>query len=599
MIIVMGGPHYPLLGEDRERLWRERFAGVVDFYIEGEAKVAFADLIIMLTDGRGDEVRSVIPGLHSLDARGCLHLPPAGRRLADLSEVPSAYLAGLMDPFFDGALVSTVQTNRGCPFSCTFCAEGTRYFSKVAKKNSHRVATELHYIGQRMAETLADGQGRNELLITDSNFGMFPEDLATCDVIAQCQDTYGWPRYVNVTTGKNRRGRVLEAVRRTRGAITLSGAVQSLDEEVLDHVRRSNISADQLMEVALAAAEQGTSTYSEVILGLPGDSKAKHFASLDRLIGAGFGRLNMFQLSLLPGSELCNEQAREHFGMNTRWRVIPRCVGRYHVLEHPVLAAEIDEICVQLPQLPYEDYRACRKMNLLIAAAYNDSPLAAVVKALRGHGESVFGWLGWMDRLPAGPCLTQVINDFLADTDDQLWSDRDELINFVSTHMDRYLDGTLGNNLIYTSRVRILTEALDDLAELALRAAQEVLAKHRAQDDPDIDAFLTEAVEYHRLQLTDVLTRSARTTMTQPAKFDIDAFLQAPEPVPVTNLALPPPMTRRFWLEPEQIETVNIYLDKFGDTAAGAGRLLSKVHLGDLVRRTELTGAPSPHPAPT
>ncbi|MGH4013907.1 MAG: hypothetical protein ACRDSL_08250 [Pseudonocardiaceae bacterium] len=31
-------------------------------------------------------------------------------------------------------------------------------------------------------------------------------------------------------------------------------------------------------------------------------------------------------------------------------------------------------------------------------------------------------------------------------------------------------------------------------------------------------------------------------------------------------------------------------MDRFGDTAAGAGRLLSKVHLGDLIRRTELIG---------
>lgn len=346
-IIVMGGPHYPLHHEEQERFWTQRFAGAVDFYIEGEAEVAFAELVTMLANGHRHDVRSMIPGVHSLDVHGSLHHPPPDRRLADLSVVPSAYLAGMMDPFFDGTLVPTVQTNRGCPFSCTFCAEGTRYFSKVSKKNTDRIAAELHYIGQRMAPLLADARGRNELLITDSNFGMFPEDLATCDVIAQCQDAYGWPRYVNVTTGKNRRDRVLEAVRRTRGAITLSGAVQSLDEEVLSHVRRSNISADQLMDVALAAAEQGTGTYSEVILGLPGDSKTKHFASLDRLVAAGFGRINMFQLSFLPGSELCHKEARDRFGMDTRWRVIPRCVGRYPVLGSPMVAAEVDEICVQ------------------------------------------------------------------------------------------------------------------------------------------------------------------------------------------------------------------------------------------------------------
>ncbi len=91
-VIVMGGPHYPLHREDQERFWAERLAGVVDFYVEGEAEVAFAELVTMLGNGHGDDVQSRIPGIHSIDAHGCLHRPPPGRRLADLSEVPSAYL---------------------------------------------------------------------------------------------------------------------------------------------------------------------------------------------------------------------------------------------------------------------------------------------------------------------------------------------------------------------------------------------------------------------------------------------------------------------------------------------------------------------------
>jgi hypothetical protein len=194
-----------------------------------------------------------------------------------------------------------------------------------------------------------------------------------------------------------------------------------------------------------------------------------------------------------------------------------------------------------------------------------------------------------MDRLPAGPHLTQVINDFLADTDDQLWTDRNELIDFASTHIDRYLVGELGNNLIYTSRVRILTDALNDLADLALRAASVVLDRHRSHDST-LKAFLTEAIEYHRLQLTDVFAGSGHPALTQHARFDVKAYLETPAHLPIADVALPQPMIRRFWLDPEQVAVVNGYLGRFGDTAAGAGRLLSKVHLSDLLRRTELIG---------
>ena len=67
---------------------------------------------------------------------------------------------------------------------------------------------------------------------------------------------------------------MLEAARLVRGAIRLSGSVQSLDEEVLKNVKRANIAADQLMQLALHSADVDANSYSEVILGLPGDTKA-------------------------------------------------------------------------------------------------------------------------------------------------------------------------------------------------------------------------------------------------------------------------------------------------------------------------------------
>ena len=46
---------------------------------------------------------------------------------------------------------------------------------------------------------------RTDLLIADSNFGMFEEDLETCKVIAKEQNKNNYPKYINVATGKNKR----------------------------------------------------------------------------------------------------------------------------------------------------------------------------------------------------------------------------------------------------------------------------------------------------------------------------------------------------------------------------------------------------------
>ena len=41
-----------------------------------------------------------------------------------VDEIPSPWLTGIQDEFFDGKLAPMIETNRGCPFTCTFCVPG-------------------------------------------------------------------------------------------------------------------------------------------------------------------------------------------------------------------------------------------------------------------------------------------------------------------------------------------------------------------------------------------------------------------------------------------------------------------------------------------
>ena len=66
------------------------------------------------------------------------------------ANLPSPYLMGLLDEFFDDKLHPLVQTSRGCPYSCTFCHDGIDYMNKTRKKFSvDRIREELIYIADR------------------------------------------------------------------------------------------------------------------------------------------------------------------------------------------------------------------------------------------------------------------------------------------------------------------------------------------------------------------------------------------------------------------------------------------------------------------
>lgn len=602
--VVLGGPHYPLHRPEQTTFWHERLAGKTDFYIDGEGKPAFAGLLRTLNDFDRAEVRGHISGVHCLSDDGMFHAPSPRLRIHNLSVVPSPYTAGLMDEFFDGKLVPTVQTNRGCPFKCTFCQEGTSYFQRVAKKHARHIHDELHYIGRRMKPLVEAGTARNELLITDSNFGMFPEDHETCRVIAECQQLYGWPRVVNVTTGKNQRDRILSAVSQVPGAISLSGAVQSLDPDVLRNIARTNIDADKLMEIALAAADAGASTYSEVILALPGDSKAKHLGTLRQLVDAGFDRLNMFQLTLLPGSEMCTDAYRGKHGLVTKWRVMPRCYGAYTAFGEELRAAELDEVCVTVPEMPYEDYRECRVMNLLLASLYNGGVFAVLLAILRAHQISPMSWLERARTLAHGPALATVLKDFEAETDEQLWDDRAGLLTYATENIDRYIEGHLGNNLLYTYRTRIISEALEDTADLAARACLALLRDIGVGVGGGtlIEALVREAADYHSLMLSELFRTDPPEALHQTARFDLEALLTAAQRREnirdPRRFQHPEAGVREFVLTGDQQRILRTYLGQFGTTPWGVGRLLTKVRLPDIVRRVRMSPGPGTVPAP-
>jgi hypothetical protein len=599
-VIVMGGPHYPLLRNDQVHFWHQRLAGATDFYIDGEGEIAFADLLLHLNSKPAEKVRDTIPGVHCMTPdRRDVYTPRPRKRIHDLVEVPSPYLAGLLDPFFGRGAVPTVTTTRGCPFSCTFCTEGQNYFSKVAKRPRGEVEAELHYIGRKMQPLVAEGLVRNELLITDSNFGMFPEDKETCQVIAECQKLYGWPRVVNVTTGKNQRERVLEAVAQVPGTISLSGSVQSLDSDVLAAVERKNISAEKMMEIALQSAQAGTPSYSEVILALPDDSKKKHFDSLRGLMDARFDRLNMFQLTLLPSSEMYPQAYRAKWGLGTKWRVMPRCFGKYTVLGKQIAAAELDEVCVELPNLTYDEYRECRVMDLLVASLYNGGVFGAILAVLRAHGVSPMTWLEECLVQEHGPKLTHVLAAFLKETDEQLFSDRQDLIRFAKANVDRYISGELGNNLLYTYRMRMISEALEDLADVAVRAALTVLRRTGAATGASsyVARIVREGAAFHRLKLSQVFVTDPPSELEQVAAFDIERLLadaRAGQETPdVRRYRLPEPATRRFVLTDRQRTTLGTYMSQMGTSAAGFGWLLTKVRLTDIVREVRMTAGSS------
>jgi radical SAM superfamily enzyme YgiQ (UPF0313 family) len=583
-IVVFGGPNYPTTSEAQARYLKEHSA--VDFYIIKEGEVAFARLVQALIDNGGsvETVKKLrLPSVHCQTTEGEVLLPEPAPRIDDLSKIPSPYTSGRLDEFFDGRLLPIIQTNRGCPFTCTFCVEGTQYFIKVSRNSQQNIQAELDYIGRKMQELRSAG-GRNDLFIADSNFGMYQEDLDTARSLAETRQRYGWPEYINVATGKNQKERVLEASRIIDGALRLSGSVQSLDPVVLENIKRKNINAEELFALGLQANAVGANTYSEIILALPGDSLKAHLATIQTVMNAGFTNIYLFQLMLLPGTDMATEESKKKFGMVTRFRVLPRCYGYYTVFGKTVVAAEIEEICVANSTLSFEDYLLARRFHLVVTIFHNDGVFASLLKLLRSLSVPVFRWMEILSTASVPDGLQPLFDSFLKATASELWDDREQLERFAYQPevIDKFISGELGNNLLFVHKTLGITLYLDQLAEFARTTLKQCLQEF-ACDNQHVLAFVDDALKYHCACVRN-LFHDQDVVPVVMLQYDVAAFLSGHHEGVIEEYRLESQTPYHFLLDDSQSALITRYLSIYGDSAVAIGRILSKVHVKKLFR---------------
>ena len=207
-ITVFGGPNFPDKAEEQKEFLKKYPA--IDFYLEFEGERCFVELYNELKklNFDGEKFKQTKPLVHNvryLDGDKIVR-SELGEKFLHLETLPSPYLTGMLDKFFDDTLIPIMQTTRGCPYKCTFCWEGGSYFRKTPRHTQDRIVNELEYIAKRTKQT--------DLHITDANFGMFPKDIDTAKSIREIQKKYnGWPFTVAAATAKVNKERTIEIVK--------------------------------------------------------------------------------------------------------------------------------------------------------------------------------------------------------------------------------------------------------------------------------------------------------------------------------------------------------------------------------------------------
>ena len=303
--IVFGGPDVP---ENKTFLEKYDF---IDVLIFGEGEEPFYRLLAALECA---EPLSTVNSLCYRDGERLCSTPIVTPM--DISDYPSPYLEGFFDHILNDSAYADMsfdvvfETNRGCPYKCLYCSWGTKN-APVRKFSMERVKGELEWIARHKIEYC---------VCADGNFGIFDRDEEIVRYLIAQKKKYGYPITFETTAAKNKNDFVfhintlLDSAGLNRG---VSVACQSLNPEVLKNVHRTRVDIEDFAFQINRYRMAGIATYTDLIMGLPGETLESYCDGLFQVIEAGQHFIQSYRCELLPTSPMASPEIIEKFGIKT------------------------------------------------------------------------------------------------------------------------------------------------------------------------------------------------------------------------------------------------------------------------------------------
>ncbi|MCF4008057.1 B12-binding domain-containing radical SAM protein [Rheinheimera sp. UJ63] len=313
-ITIHGGPSTP----DYPHACQDFFVknSSVDIAVHGEGEVAISEIFETITKINksvftyNDYQLSNVTGISfkSILSKKVVHTAKR-ERMKEVDLVPSPYLSGYFDSYGGRVESAIIETNRGCPYGCTFCDWGSATNQKVRKFALERVMKEIDWISKNKI---------NVLWIADANFGMYERDIEIAKYIVTAKEKYGYPNEVVVNYTKNSTLKLVEIIKIfTNGNIISQGiiSIQTTDENTLGVINRRNIKTERYDELTQIFSDLNLPLSTDLMIGLPGITTTAFLHDLQRYIDLDVS-VKAYPTQLLPNSPMADPEYIKKYNIN-------------------------------------------------------------------------------------------------------------------------------------------------------------------------------------------------------------------------------------------------------------------------------------------
>ena len=318
-LIILGGPQIP----DEIDGFFEKYP-FVDILCHGEGEIVFYEI---LKEYRANQDYGTIEGV-SCNKNQQITSTPRRAAAIELETIPSPYLEGTFDELLKEDVVwqASWETNRGCPYRCTFCVWGAEYFNKIRKfPIEERLLTEIDWFSTNKIGLVFG---------CDANFGIFKRDVKIAEALSAAKEKHGYPQKFRVCNAKNSNERVYQISQILNDAEMDKGtslSAQSMNSDVLEIIKRKNIGVDKFKDLMSRFNKSSIPTYTEIILPLPGETYQSFLSGLELLLQSGqHSQIHIYNCTILVNSEMASPKYVEEHGIKT--------------IEAPVFRAHVDNV---------------------------------------------------------------------------------------------------------------------------------------------------------------------------------------------------------------------------------------------------------------
>lgn len=307
--VVLGGIEPSLSGRNTSLLAAH---DTLDVLVKGEGELTIVDLVAHYEpERRGftrlDQVAGILfrseraiketgprAFLANLDA-----LPLPAYHLLDIERMLSNRLYARNRGRRPGVRCMPIHTSRGCPYSCNFCS----VHSQVGK--AHRRHSPA-YVARHM-QHLMQSYGVRHFHFEDDNLTLHPQhtrDLLSA--VEPLQISWDTPNGVRVDTIDGELARLMAR----SGAVSVTVAVESGDQGVLDEVVNKRLALEDVISGVSSLQEAGIPTATFFIIGFPGEREehVRRTLRFARRLALEHDTTNLlFVATPLPGTPLSEQ----------------------------------------------------------------------------------------------------------------------------------------------------------------------------------------------------------------------------------------------------------------------------------------------------